>query len=272
MLNNFRNYEVADMNTVPVSVKELIQILTSDYMGLTLSNMTGLALHSSVVRHEKDDGDDDSFEDDDEDDDSFEDDESNPSGADFRDDEEDESEGDDDDDDDNDDDDDDEEENDEQTATSKSNGFFKRKTDPVSDDEEDSCKPCTSSSIAESENLYKKFKSTHGESNSNEENNQNSTETTTNQSLADDSGIAGSSSSFSQLIRHGDPKCYYEIRRWKQGSYTLVTDDDNDIKTKALDLMIFFNCKKWSLETGGNISYIARDEDNEVMLDSLQSC
>jgi hypothetical protein len=239
---------------VPDIVKELIQILTSDYMGLTLSNMTGLALHSSVIKQEKDDSDDDSFEDE-EDEDSFDDEdnnngESSPDDADFQDDDEN--------------DEDDVEENDEQTATSKSNGYFKRKNNTVSDDEEDICKPCTSSSIAESENLYKKFKSTHGESSSNQESNPSPTQTTSNQSLADDSGVAGSSNSFSQLMRHGDPKCYFEIRRWKQGSYTLITDDDNDIKMKALDLMIYFNCKKWSLETGGNISYIARDEDNEV--------
>ena len=47
---NRRNYEVADYESLPKLVKDLIQVLTSDYMGLTLSNMTGLALHSSVPK------------------------------------------------------------------------------------------------------------------------------------------------------------------------------------------------------------------------------
>ena len=29
--------------------------------------------------------------------------------------------------------------------------------------------------------------------------------------------------------------------------------------------MLFFQCKTWSLEAGGNVSYIARDEDSELL-------
>ncbi len=33
-------------------------------------------------------------------------------------------------------------------------------------------------------------------------------------------------------------KCNFEIRRWKQGYYTLITDDNSEIKVNALDLMV----------------------------------
>ena len=77
----------------------------------------------------------------------------------------------------------------------------------------------------------------------------------------------GTSSSTSVAISHNPenhPKFSLEVRRWKQGSYTLINDNDEEIKSKALDLMVFFGSKSWSIESGGNISYIARDEDNEV--------
>lgn len=59
-------------------------------------------------------------------------------------------------------------------------------------------------------------------------------------------------------------KCCFEVRRWKRGDYTLITDDNDEIRTRALDMMVFFNCSSWSLECGGNVSYIARNEDDEV--------
>ena len=72
------------------------------------------------------------------------------------------------------------------------------------------------------------------------------------------------------VVNNGDdvefakPKYHCEVRRWKQGDYTLVTDDDKENKQRALDLMVFFGCDEWCVECGGNVSYIARDEDNEV--------
>lgn len=42
---NRRHYEVADEKTLPQIVIELIKILTCDFMGVTLSNLSGLGLH-----------------------------------------------------------------------------------------------------------------------------------------------------------------------------------------------------------------------------------
>lgn len=63
---------------------------------------------------------------------------------------------------------------------------------------------------------------------------------------------------------YGNPKFHCEIRRWKPGTYTLITDDNDEIKKEALDLMIYFGCQNWNISCGGNVSYIARDEDTEV--------
>lgn len=282
---NRRNYEVADYESLPKLVKDLIQVLTSDYMGLTLSNMTGLALHSSVpkaksnqVEDEEDFGEE-SFEDDDEDDDEDE-----------NEDEEDDDSDDEDDDDDNEEEedeaeveDDDEESEKDSGTPSTSNGSKKRKLLETSSDDDDasekdgeqgsSSRPCTSSSIAESENLYKKFKTSHGDqkkalpkekdskSSPQSEENKESNEAKTDQTQPSTSSAVDENNNFD--LSDG-PKCYFEVRKWKQGAYTLITDDDSEIKTKALDLMVFFKCKLWNLDCGGNISYIARDEDNEV--------
>lgn len=235
-----RNYEIADLSSLPTLIIELVQVLTSDYMGLTLSNMTGLALHSSVHAsksnqdvHEDDDSDDAADgEDSDFEDKEFDDEESKDN------DEESEQ----------DDVDDGENCNENQTTHMK-----RKKTDSNSDNEKNAnCEnqPCTSSSITQSENLYKKFKTTQNQNTENV----SATATTSASSNTDES-----------RNRVGSPKYFCEIRRWKQGAYTLITDDDTEIKTKALDLMVFFKCKTWSLECGGNVSYIARDEDNEVM-------
>lgn len=52
---NRRNYDVADENTLPDSLKEFLQVLKSDYMGLLVSNLTGLSLHSSCKEKETED-------------------------------------------------------------------------------------------------------------------------------------------------------------------------------------------------------------------------
>ena len=112
--------------------------------------------------------------------------------------------------------------------------------------------------MAESDNLYKKLKSSHRELNS------ASDEKQTEQAA----GTSSSKGSYSVAEEKREmSKCQFEIRRWRPGSYTLITDDDGEIKTKALDLMVFFSDKsssKWSLECGGHVSYIARNEDTEV--------
>ena len=62
-----------------------------------------------------------------------------------------------------------------------------------------------------------------------------------------------------------DPRCLSEVRRWEHGSYTMVRDDDPEQAEFALDARLFFNCKDWSLEVGGYTSYVARDEDEELL-------
>ena len=252
---NRRNYEVAELNTTPQVVQDLIKVLTSDFMGLTLTNMTGLALHSSVPRHSNDEDEDEEEEDDDEEEEEDEDEE-----QDFEDREDDEDE--------------DAEDEEEDPDVARSSGSGKRKRsaeresssddDQTTDEEssepgegEDENKPCTSSSLLRSENLYKKFKVNQASAGGACSSASVAEETTPKEDQVEQPSTSAS-------VEMADPKVSFEIRRWKQGHYTLVTDDDAELKTKALDLMVFFKCKSWSLDCGGNVSYIARFEDSEV--------
>ena len=64
---NRRCYEIAERASLPKIVQELIDVLTSDCMGLTLSNMTALRLHESMPKTKCDDDseeEDDSFSED----------------------------------------------------------------------------------------------------------------------------------------------------------------------------------------------------------------
>lgn len=62
-----------------------------------------------------------------------------------------------------------------------------------------------------------------------------------------------------------DPKCKIEVRRWRQGSYTLLNDANANNDKFFLDGRLFFNCQDWNLEQGGFTSYIAKDEDEELL-------
>jgi len=213
--------------------------------------MTGLALHSSVPKcpETNNENEDDDFDDDDDDEDDVVEEEDDDFEDDFSD-----------------------EDDDEEDLK----GNIKRKkcdTDDEKDDEKETCseikelentsnaKPCTSgsssssglSSKAQTENLYKKLKTSSDVTNKDELEN----EVTRCDEVNRDDDDNGDN-------RLSTPKCNLEVRRWKQGAYTLVNDDDEEIKARALDLMVFFKCKLWSLECGGNVSYIARDEDSEV--------
>lgn len=70
-----RCYETAEIENLPKIVRELIDVLTSDCMGLCLSNMTALRLHPSMPKSKETEEDDDEEEDEDEDDDDEEDEE-----------------------------------------------------------------------------------------------------------------------------------------------------------------------------------------------------
>jgi len=62
-----------------------------------------------------------------------------------------------------------------------------------------------------------------------------------------------------------DPKCKIEVRRWRQGSYTLLSDAKANNDKYFVDGRLFFNCQDWNIEQGGFTSYIAKDEDEELL-------
>jgi len=62
-----------------------------------------------------------------------------------------------------------------------------------------------------------------------------------------------------------DPRCRAAFAHRRPGSYTLVRDDDLEQAEFALDLRIFFNCAGWRDSMGGQSSYIARGEDEELI-------
>lgn len=61
------------------------------------------------------------------------------------------------------------------------------------------------------------------------------------------------------------PRVNINVRRWSHGCYTLIRDDFVENKY-ALDANLFINVSdKWSQEHGGFISYIAKDQDEELL-------
>ncbi|XP_014670402.1 PREDICTED: prolyl 3-hydroxylase OGFOD1-like isoform X2 [Priapulus caudatus] len=61
------------------------------------------------------------------------------------------------------------------------------------------------------------------------------------------------------------PRCFGELRHWQQGSYTMLTDTEAENADFALDAFFFCKCDGWKQEFGGFTSYIAKDEDEELM-------
>ncbi|XP_045149667.1 prolyl 3-hydroxylase OGFOD1 isoform X3 [Echinops telfairi] len=59
------------------------------------------------------------------------------------------------------------------------------------------------------------------------------------------------------------PVCHGELRHWKTGHYTLI--HDNSKAEFALDLLLYCGCEGWEPEYGGFTSYIAREEDEELL-------
>eukprot|EP00088_Acartia_fossae_P068302 TRINITY_DN863_c0_g1_i7.p1 TRINITY_DN863_c0_g1~~TRINITY_DN863_c0_g1_i7.p1 ORF type:complete len:488 (-),score=135.69 TRINITY_DN863_c0_g1_i7:92-1555(-) len=62
-----------------------------------------------------------------------------------------------------------------------------------------------------------------------------------------------------------NPRCKGSIRRWAQGNYTLVCDDDLGQAQFALDARICFNVHNWEEVIGGQTVYIARNEDDVLI-------
>ncbi|KAM5263221.1 prolyl 3-hydroxylase OGFOD1 isoform 2-T2 [Ctenodactylus gundi] len=60
------------------------------------------------------------------------------------------------------------------------------------------------------------------------------------------------------------PTCQGELRRWKTGHYTLI--HDNSQTEFALDLVLYCGCEGWEPEYGGFTSYIAKGEDEELLV------
>lgn len=63
----------------------------------------------------------------------------------------------------------------------------------------------------------------------------------------------------------GVPVCRGELRRWKNGYYTLIHDTNVENTEFALDLLLNCGCEGWDEEFGGVTSYIAKGEDEELL-------
>ncbi|KAM6979800.1 prolyl 3-hydroxylase OGFOD1 [Aplochiton taeniatus] len=61
------------------------------------------------------------------------------------------------------------------------------------------------------------------------------------------------------------PVCVGEIRRWGHGNYSLLHDEDAAVAEYALDLLLPMGCADWRSEFGGFTSYVANEEDEELL-------
>lgn len=68
-----------------------------------------------------------------------------------------------------------------------------------------------------------------------------------------------------------NPQCHVEAQRWGPGCYTLIRDDCVDSRA-ALDTFLYANVsQQWTQELGGHVTYIAKDEDEELLTVGPQS-
>ncbi|KAJ3592864.1 hypothetical protein NHX12_005202 [Muraenolepis orangiensis] len=61
------------------------------------------------------------------------------------------------------------------------------------------------------------------------------------------------------------PEYTGELRRWTHGGYTLLHDGEAVRAEYALDLILPFGCSDWPSEFGGFTSYVANEEDEELL-------
>ncbi|XP_048403128.2 prolyl 3-hydroxylase OGFOD1 isoform X1 [Stegostoma tigrinum] len=61
------------------------------------------------------------------------------------------------------------------------------------------------------------------------------------------------------------PVCRGELRYWRNGYYTLIHDTNVENSEFALDLLLYCGCDGWNEEFGGVTSYIAKEEDEELL-------
>ncbi|KHN78959.1 2-oxoglutarate and iron-dependent oxygenase domain-containing protein 1 [Toxocara canis] len=65
-----------------------------------------------------------------------------------------------------------------------------------------------------------------------------------------------------------DISCTVALKRFSRGCYTMVDDQlalEADKNGYCLDLQLFFGAEDWDENAGGFISYVAKDEENEVL-------
>jgi len=67
------------------------------------------------------------------------------------------------------------------------------------------------------------------------------------------------------VTRTFNPRCHGGFYKWSPGCYSLIRDDDKEQAEYALDLRMFFNVSGWDDSMGGQTSYIARGEDEELV-------
>ncbi|KAK7080128.1 Prolyl 3-hydroxylase ogfod1 [Halocaridina rubra] len=66
--------------------------------------------------------------------------------------------------------------------------------------------------------------------------------------------------------KDSSPGMTLSIRKWCHSCYTLIRDGDQGNQCSALDAMLFLGVPKgWELDHGGFTSYIAKDEDEELL-------
>ncbi|XP_063801510.1 prolyl 3-hydroxylase OGFOD1 isoform X2 [Pseudophryne corroboree] len=61
------------------------------------------------------------------------------------------------------------------------------------------------------------------------------------------------------------PMCSGELRHWEHGHYKMIHDHDPEQEEFALDLQLFCGCGDWDMDYGGFTSYIAKEEDEELL-------
>ncbi|CAB4035308.1 Prolyl 3-hydroxylase OGFOD1 [Paramuricea clavata] len=59
--------------------------------------------------------------------------------------------------------------------------------------------------------------------------------------------------------------CHGNVCRWSHGCYTLIHDNDPEASDMALDAWFFVDCHGWEEAFGGHTSYLAREEDEELL-------
>lgn len=61
------------------------------------------------------------------------------------------------------------------------------------------------------------------------------------------------------------PRCTQAVRKWSHGTYTLAYDNDRRSEEWALEAVLYLNCKDWENDYGGFTTYIAKDEEEEIL-------